>query len=178
MCYSEKLKREAGAHMVEGAGWLLVGYKAVRPPAEDEGEPGTWWSLHGVPQECGYNEAYQYPIRKLLADDHGYHLAATPEGAWDAARRIIAKQPHNIEQVQICRVLVPEDCVEADHHAHEVYVLAPGEHESAEDLKRASRGLRRRAKLRAWRCEAARRLLAAATVRAPQPAAEPAGTPA
>jgi hypothetical protein len=175
MCYSEQLKREAEAHLVEGVGWLLVGYKAVRPPKPDEvaepAEAPSWWSIHGVPHEYEERESYRYPMRQLWTDAHGYHLAATPEGAWEAARKL-CKRPDQLEQVQIIRALVPEDAVDRDdHHCYEVYLLPPGEHETAEDIRAASRGMRRRSKLRARRIAAASRLLAAVTVRQTEPLA-------
>lgn len=119
MCYSEKLEREAGGHLVHGE-WILQGWKGVmavqqvhttyrrhvRPKWKDplywNNAPATLdrteveeYITHET-QPTGlteYRAFYQpdfiYTLGEPMTDEHGIHLAATQAGAEKATANLV-----------------------------------------------------------------------------------------
>lgn len=156
MCYSEELKREAGGHLV-GAQWVLAGWKTIQKKivkqiylepkmpsralpkwvCDDKLKPVDAYSHYEevTHQETiyvsWYQNSYVYKFGEVLRDEHGFHVAATHEGAMNAYHQG-ASWGEGLSVV-FCRTLVLESAIR-DNHAHVMMILKPGEMETQEQI--------------------------------------------
>jgi hypothetical protein len=145
MCYSEKLADQAHAYQTQN-GWVYIGWKAVL-----KDKYGTLLSLRTDRE----GDHYDYTPLKLLRDRHGFHLAATREGAIRAALKFLDdyEQRHETAlhairrlscyKVRVVRCLVPSESIGQGNHAHAMLVLPPRQRETEVLIDLADRENRR-----------------------------------
>jgi len=155
VCYSQRLDR-SHAYYVEGAGWLLEAWKYAMVTA-DGGRAAPL-------AETEDQRLYRYRVRRVMHSQHGFHVLATRRAAVEMLLREHGDHPRR--RYLIVRCLVPENAIESDGHAHELYMLPNGRAVGDDDIERATVTARRSAR-EAREIESAIELLRAA-VAAPE----------
>lgn len=111
-----------------------TGFKWEKTPAEptftyttgtrlrwnDAKKPPRFYSM--------FSAGYTYEFGKVMTDGHGFHLAATLEGARGALSDTIGKPQH-----VYTKILALESAIE-DNHAHVVMILEPGKDPTEEQI--------------------------------------------